>query len=164
MMGTDIPVTTDDELFEMFGNAVKRLELFVIHSPWRGDYAEHAQILLPAAAHAEQKGTFINCDGISQTLPAVVEPTGQALPDWEIFVRLSRALQTPLPIENWAGAAELAGLEPEQLIEPAVASRGETISPRGPHRKIPGRDATPDADAVRQWWHQTTRGTTQKVG
>ena len=164
MMGADIPITSDDELFEWFGNAVKRLDLFVIQSPWLGPYADDAHILLPTATHAEQKGTYFNCDGIVQTVPAAVHPAGQALPAWEVFLRLSRALQTPLPFEDWAGAAELAGLEADQINEPVVAPGERPTSPHGPHRKIPGRDATPEHDSVRTWWHQTTRGTTPKVG
>ena len=158
MMGNDIPVSHEDELFSWFGNAVQRLDVFVVHSPWKGRYAEHATVLLPAASHLEQKGTFINCDDIHQTVPAAFAPDGSGLPDWEIFLRLSRALRKPLGFADWAGAAALAGLAEDQLAEPVVGERHNLSAPHGPHRTIPGRAAGNDADALRPWWMDMARG------
>lgn len=164
MMSSDIPVAQDDELYSWFQTVIERLDLFVLQSPWFGAYGAHADILLPAAAHTEQRGTFVNCDGIHQTVPAAVESPGDAIADYEIFLRLGRILKTPLPFSDWAGAAEFAGLSAEQINEPIKLNRENLAAPHGPHRTIPRRTATPHVSGVRTWWETTTRGTPQKQG
>ncbi|MEO1270591.1 MAG: 2Fe-2S iron-sulfur cluster-binding protein [Myxococcota bacterium] len=94
MMGSEIPV--DGEQAERFRELVRDLDLFVLQAP-RGDgLDELARIILPACTHAEQRGTYINCDGVAQQTREAFRPLGNSLPDWQIMMRLSARLGTPL--------------------------------------------------------------------
>ena len=94
MMGSELPF--DSEGRRRFTDAAGKLGFFVLQASRAADLASIAGVVLPSATHAEQDGTFINSDGIVQPAYGAFEPTGQALPDWAIFVRISRASDTPL--------------------------------------------------------------------
>ncbi|MEL6180845.1 MAG: molybdopterin-dependent oxidoreductase, partial [Myxococcota bacterium] len=84
------------EQAERFRELVRDLDLFVLQAP-RGDgLDELARIILPACTHAEQRGTYINCDGVAQQTREAFRPLGNSLPDWQIMMRLSARLGTPL--------------------------------------------------------------------
>ncbi len=145
----DVHFPDEPALLQRLVAALARLDLFVLQSAWRGVFASMAHILLPAAAHAEAAGTYINCSGIGQLVPQVIQPQGDSSPDWQIFLRLSRGLRTPLPYTDLDSAAALAGLSAEERVEPVPVSREDLRAPHGPHRAIPGRSATPDPQAKR---------------
>jgi predicted molibdopterin-dependent oxidoreductase YjgC len=101
MMGTELPF--DVEGRKRFVEAARGLEFFVLQATHQADLASVASAALPAATHAEHDGTFINADGIVQPAFQAFEPTGQALPDWAIFVRIARAGDTPLTFDGFGG-------------------------------------------------------------
>src|SRR5215813_4619649 len=51
-----------------------------------------AHIVLPSAAYVEYDGTFTNFQGRVQRFRAALAPLGEALPGWEILVRVGQAL------------------------------------------------------------------------
>ena len=89
MMGTSTPM--DESADRAFAAAAASTGLFILQSAHAGSLHDAAHVTLPSATHAEQEGTYINEDGIVQPAYAAFAPTGQALPDWAVFVRLSRA-------------------------------------------------------------------------
>lgn len=101
MMGTELPF--DAEGRKRFTEAARGLKLFVLQSTHQAELAAIATVSLPAATHGEQEGTFINSDGIVQPAFQALEPAGQALPDWAIFVRIARAADTPLTFDGLGG-------------------------------------------------------------
>ena len=108
MMNKEIP-TPDMKLRERFFGALDELDLFVYQSMHRGEVefepdhrgefperetilAEKADIALPACTHVERDGMFVNADGIAQEFDRALAPIGESLPDWQIFMKLSKAL------------------------------------------------------------------------
>ncbi|MBN1945497.1 MAG: (2Fe-2S)-binding protein [Bradymonadales bacterium] len=143
LMGSHLPA--DNELLlGRLQRALAMLKLLVVQSIWNTPFAERAHILLPVASHAEQTGTYINCDGIVQTVGAAFPPQGNSLPDWEIFWKLSGALDRPLPFASPKEALDRLGLAAtgEQPPDPEA---GRIRAPHGPKRPIPRRGATPVA-------------------
>ncbi|HVK86829.1 MAG TPA: 2Fe-2S iron-sulfur cluster-binding protein [Kofleriaceae bacterium] len=65
---------------------------------------KHAKTALPIAAWAECAGTITNNKGRVQRMHAAFPPPGQALPAWEVVVRLAQASGTKL---NWTHAREV---------------------------------------------------------
>lgn len=81
------------------------LEYVAISAHERGPVG-HAKVALPAADWAEVAGTTTNNQGHVQRMHAAFAAPGQALPAWEIVVRLAQATGTKL---SWSHAREVFG-------------------------------------------------------
>ena len=57
--------------------------------------AWHADVILPAAAHAEKWGTYTNTNRQVQMARPVVDPPGQARADWRICDKAARWMWWP---------------------------------------------------------------------
>lgn len=57
---------------------------------------EIADVLLPTATWAEQDGSFVNRQEMEQRFEAGPRPAGDAIPGWDIVVRLARQLGHPI--------------------------------------------------------------------
>lgn len=84
MLGADLPGLAPARIAE--------LEIIAI-TPYERGAAASAKVALPAAAWAEISGTVTNAAGRVQRMHAAFAPPGQALPGWEIVVRLAHAAQ-----------------------------------------------------------------------
>jgi NADH-quinone oxidoreductase subunit G len=73
-----------------------RLELLVVIDILPNETTRAAHVVLPGAAFAEKRGTFINGRGRLQRLNQAVQPPGGARADWSILAALLGALQ-PAP-------------------------------------------------------------------
>ena len=69
-----------------------RPDFVVVQDSFRGANYETADAVLPAATWAESEGTFINVEGRIQRSKKLVEPLGEAKPDWWIFCRLAEKM------------------------------------------------------------------------
>lgn len=58
----------------------------------RSDTLAYADVILPAAGWLEKEGTMTNSDRHLSYLPKVVDAPGEALPDYEIFMRFANAM------------------------------------------------------------------------
>jgi NADH-quinone oxidoreductase subunit G len=58
--------------------------------------AQAADIVLPGAAWVEKDGSFINGEGRLQAAARAIDPPGEAMEDWQIFVNVGVALGAPL--------------------------------------------------------------------
>ncbi len=63
--------------------------------------ARLAHLYLPAAASSEKEGTFINSERRIGHVRKVCDPPGNALPDFDIFLRIARAWGCGSWIEDW---------------------------------------------------------------
>ncbi len=73
--------------------ALSRLEFLVVQDIFMTETAEYADVVLPAASAAlEDYGTFTNTERRLQLTRKVVDPPGDAKPDWQIFIELARRL------------------------------------------------------------------------
>lgn len=106
------PVLSDPDAAHV-REALSRLELLVVQDIFPSQTAAMAHVVLPAAAAAEKEGTFTNTERRCSRLRQAVEPPGEAMADWQILIRMARALG-----QSWDYAgpaevfAEMAGLTP----------------------------------------------------
>ncbi len=93
--------------------ALAKLDHLVVQDLFLTETAFHADVVLPASAFAEKTGTFTNTDRRVQMARPVIQPPGDARPDWWIIQELARGLGL-----DWTYAgphevfAEMAGLMP----------------------------------------------------
>lgn len=66
--------------------------LVVVQDLYMTETAQHADVVLPAAAWAEREGTVTEVDRRVQRVAKAVEPPGEARPDWVIFCELAHVL------------------------------------------------------------------------
>ncbi|GGI70892.1 formate dehydrogenase subunit alpha [Vulcanisaeta souniana JCM 11219] len=73
--------------------ALSKLEFLVVQDIFLTETAEYADVVLPAASAAlEDYGTFTNTERRLQLTRKVVDPPGDARPDWWVFTELARRL------------------------------------------------------------------------
>ena len=75
-------------------SALEKADLVVVMSPFRHGTA-YADVLLPVAPFTETAGTFVNCEGRSQSFNGVVRPLGEARPAWKVLRVLGSMLGLP---------------------------------------------------------------------
>ncbi len=83
------------------GEALSRLEFLVVQDIFLTETAEYADVVLPAASAAlEDYGTFTNTERRLQLTRKVVDPPGDAKPDWWVFTELARRLGYDMGFRN----------------------------------------------------------------
>ncbi len=161
-----------------FAAALKRAELVIVQDAYHPtETGALAHVVLPAAGWAEKDGTQTNSERRVSLMRKAVDAPGDALPDWEIFARVGRALGHNKQFA-WNSAAEVhaeyvattagrlcdqTGLSHERLLRQgpaAVADPGTRRGGRGPPRQraavhqpaLPdaGRPRADDTDAARR--------------
>jgi len=68
------------------------LEFLVIQDSFVNENFKNADAVLPASTFAETDGTFINGEGRLQRFNKVIDPLGDAKPDWWIISQLARRM------------------------------------------------------------------------
>ena len=78
---------------ERFTAALRSCELVIVQDAYHPtETGTLAHVLLPAAAWPEKDGTMTNSERRVSLVQRALDPPGDALPDWEIFARVGRAL------------------------------------------------------------------------
>ncbi len=72
--------------------ALAKLEHFVVQDIFLTETAWHADVVLPASAHAEKLGTFTNTNRQVQLGRPVIDPPGEARQDWALIVEMAGRL------------------------------------------------------------------------
>jgi len=72
--------------------ALGQLDFLVVQDLFLHETAELAHVFLPAAAFAEKEGTFTNSERRVQRVRRVLDPPGEARPDWWITAELGRRI------------------------------------------------------------------------
>ena len=76
-----------------FAAALRRADLVVCQDAYHPtETSALAHMVLPAAQWPEKDGTMTNSERRVGLVRRAIDPPGQALPDWEIFARVGRAL------------------------------------------------------------------------
>ncbi len=100
IVGTN-PAHTWIDLNE-FEEIVKELDFLVVQDIYPDTAtARMADLYLPAAASSEKEGTFINSERRIGVVRKVCEPPGQALPDFDIFLRIAKVWGCGQWIDEW---------------------------------------------------------------
>jgi formate dehydrogenase major subunit len=72
--------------------ALAALEFLVVQDIFLTETAFHADVVLPASAHAEKTGTFTNTNRQVQLARQVIDPPGDARQDWELIQEIARRI------------------------------------------------------------------------
>ena len=78
--------------------AMDKLDFFVVQDIFLNETAQKADVVLPAASFAEKNGTFVNTERRVQRVRRVIDPVGEAKPDWWIL----SAVANEMGIEGFA--------------------------------------------------------------
>jgi len=95
VMGEDIVLSEPNA--SKVEEGLNNIEFVVLQDIFLNETARYADVILPAACFAEKDGVFTNSDRRVQRVRKAVEPPGQAKPDWQILVELSRACGFEMP-------------------------------------------------------------------
>jgi NADH-quinone oxidoreductase subunit G len=98
-VGTEVPGDA-----EAFAKVAARLEVFVAQAMNESPVTAQATVLLPASAHVEDEGSFVQVDGIVQRFRKAYPSKGDAVPHWKWAAELTRELGGQAP---WASAREV---------------------------------------------------------
>ncbi len=113
---------------------LKSLELLVVQDIALTETAKLAHVVLPASSWAEKDGTFINAEGVAQTLKKAIDAPGQSLPDWQILRNLSLSMGTDIGIRsiedisreiNSSIVNRQSSIVNRQSFNPVLYTRGE---------------------------------------
>jgi ferredoxin-nitrate reductase len=78
---------------ERFASALRRADLVVVQDAYHPtETGALAHVVLPAAQWPEKEGTMTNSERRVGLVRKAIDPPGDALPDWQIFARVGRAL------------------------------------------------------------------------
>lgn len=73
--------------------AMEKLELLIVTDAYHPtDTTQYAHVLLPAAQWSEREGVMTNSERRITYLPRIVDPVGQARPDWRILADVAAAM------------------------------------------------------------------------
>ena len=72
--------------------ALAALDFLVVQDIFLTETAEFADVVLPATSYLEKDGTYTNTDRRVQLGRKVMDPPGQARPDWEIVQDIARRI------------------------------------------------------------------------
>ena len=86
-LGAEVP-----ESDEAFVARAKKLDLFIVTATTESVITEAAHVVLAAAAHVEDEGSFIQEAGIIQRFRRAYPPKGDSQPHWKWAVDLARQL------------------------------------------------------------------------
>jgi len=122
--------------------ALKKLDFLLVQDIFMTETAEFADVVLPAASTLEKDGTFTNTERRVQLVRKVLDPPGEAKPDWLIYAMLAEKMGKNLGfrgvsdidkerstlVPSWAGLnmerLEFMGL---QWPVPSLQSKGTEI-------------------------------------
>ena len=95
--------------------ALESVDFLVVQDILNHETVQHADVVLPAAAWAEDEGTYTNCERRVSLMRQAVTPPGEAKPETWIFTELARRLGQDWPEassrEIWEN--EIASLLPQ---------------------------------------------------
>ena len=90
---------------------LRKLDFLVVQDIFPNDTAALAHVILPAAASLEKDGSFTNTERRVQLLNPVLDPPGEALPDWQITSQLAERIDTILKRDRQQGYWRFASTE-----------------------------------------------------
>jgi len=109
--------------------ALDQAEFVVALGAYRDRVADYANVMLPIAPFTETSGTFVNCEGRTQSFNGVVPPLGDTRPGWKVLRVLGNLLgvsgfdfNSSEAVRDAALAGDLAAKLDNGIGEPASAA------------------------------------------
>ena len=94
MMGEN-PFLSDPNINKV-RKALSTLDFLVVQDIFLTETAEFADVILPATTFVEKDGTYTNTDRRVQIGRKVLDPPGEARPDWQIIQDMSNRIGLPM--------------------------------------------------------------------
>jgi NADH-quinone oxidoreductase subunit G len=94
-LGHEVPEADD-----VWAARTQKLELFVMTATNETKATGPAHVVLPAATHVEDEGSFTQADGITQRFRRAFPPRGEARPHWKWAVDLAKELGLDLGVAS----------------------------------------------------------------
>jgi len=86
-VGTEVPVEVDG-----FAQTAAKLDVFVAQATNESALTAQATVLLPASAHIEADGSFVQVDGLIQRFRKAYPSKGEAVAHWALAAELTRQM------------------------------------------------------------------------
>lgn len=80
--------------------AIKNLDFLVVQDIFLTETAALADVVLPAAAFSEKRGTYTNTERRVQPIRKALNPPGDALSDWRILCRIAEKCGMPMKYKS----------------------------------------------------------------
>jgi NADH-quinone oxidoreductase subunit G len=140
-IGGEVPVDPS-----LVANGFARLEYLVLQASNESPITAQAHVLLPAAVHVEDEGTFTNQDGITQRFRRAYPARADVRPHWAWAVQLAQEFGFPWThtsardvFREWGPRVpELATFDWDAAAPPIKISRGLNPLPTGADGRPPG--------------------------
>ena len=97
------PLLSDPDLHHV-QESLKKLDFLIVQDIFMTETAQLADVVLPSASFAEKDGTFTNTERRVQRIRKVVNPPGEARPDWKIIAGISTQMGYSM---NYSSAKEI---------------------------------------------------------
>jgi formate dehydrogenase major subunit len=127
MMGEN-PFLSDPNVNKV-RKALAALEFLVVQDIFLTETAEFADVVLPATSFMEKDGTYTNTDRRVQIGRKLLEPPGQARPDWEIVCEIGNRIGLPM---EYASVSDVF----DEMVALAPAYAGLRYANLGPAGKL----------------------------
>ena len=120
--------------------ALKKLELLICQDIFLTETCKYAHVILPAASLLEKEGTVTNGERRVLLVNKVIDPPGDAKPDWEIIQMIAKGMGYEMSYEDvWDILREINKLVPSYAgITPERILRGEGVQWPCPTPEHPG--------------------------
>jgi formate dehydrogenase alpha subunit len=83
------PMVSDPDINHV-RHCLEQIDFLVVQDIFLTETAQLADVVLPGTAFVEKDGSFTGTDRRIQRVRKVIEPPGEAVPDWEIICRLAQ--------------------------------------------------------------------------
>jgi formate dehydrogenase major subunit len=127
MMGEN-PFLSDPNINKV-RKALSALDFLVVQDIFLTETAEFADVVLPATSALEKDGTYTNTDRRVQIGHKVLDPPGQARPDWQIVQDIASRVGLPM---HYADPSEIF----DELVSLMPNYAGLTYDNLGPSGKL----------------------------
>jgi formate dehydrogenase major subunit len=127
MMGEN-PFLSDPNINKV-RKALSALDFLVVQDIFLTETAEFADVVLPATSALEKDGTYTNTDRRVQIGHKVLDPPGQARPDWQIVQDIANRVGLPM---DYADPSEIF----DELVSLMPNYAGLTYDNLGPSGKL----------------------------
>ncbi|MGO9065656.1 MAG: 2Fe-2S iron-sulfur cluster-binding protein [Myxococcaceae bacterium] len=141
VLGAEVPHSETDA-----ARIVAKVEFIAVQAANASALTDAADVLLPAASHVEDEGSFVQEEGVVQRFRRAYPPRGAAQGHWKWAVDIMREFGFPLTYasaqdvfrELSGKVSELQGFEWEKEAPPLKTSRGIQPLPSGADGRPPG--------------------------
>ena len=124
MMGEN-PFLSDPNVNKV-RKALAALEFLVVQDIFLTETAEFADVVLPATSFLEKDGTYTNTDRRVQIGRKVLDPPGDARPDWEIIQDISQPHRAAMDVRSPERDLRRARVDDAALLGPVLRQPGPT--------------------------------------